>query len=59
MPALIGIPGMLALAGWGAGVARFLLFTHHLFYLFALMLLLNPILETFWPAKPGRKRRHK
>lgn len=58
-PALIGIPGMLALGLWGGQAARFLLFTHHLFYLLAGILLLNPVAETFWPTKPKRKQKRR
>lgn len=54
-PALIGIGGMLALGMWAGGIARFLLFTHHLFYLIAIMFLINPVFETFWPSKPKRR----
>lgn len=58
-PALVGVPGLLALGIWGGAAARFLLFTHHLFYLFAAMLLINPVAETFWPAKSSSRRRAK
>lgn len=46
----LGIAGMLALGTWGGDWARFFLFRHHLFYFFALMLLLKPALDAFWPS---------
>lgn len=59
MPPLVGIAGMLILAYY-VGVARFFLFTHHLFYMLGIFLLINPITETFWPsAAPQRKGKPK
>jgi hypothetical protein len=60
LPPLIGIPAMLLLSIW-SDIARFFLFTHHIFWAASIFLLLNPVIETFlsgptekkWePAKP-------
>lgn len=68
---LAGVAALFALGNWGGEAARFLLFRHHLFYLLAVMLLMNPTFETFWPSpersggarSPGRyrpaRRRHR
>lgn len=58
-PPAIGIPALLALGVWGGNVPRFLLFTHHLFYLFSAMLLINPVIETTWPSKRASKRKRR
>jgi len=52
-PPLISILAMVLLAQWVAW-ARFLLFGHHLFWMAAFILLLNPIIETFSPGRNGR-----
>ena len=38
-------------------VAYFFLFVHHLFWIVAVMLLLNPLSETFWPSPDVNKRK--
>ena len=53
---LAGIAGMVLLARLFE-VAYFFLFVHHLFYILAVMLLLNPLSETFWPSPEVRKRK--
>jgi hypothetical protein len=59
MPPLIGISVMLLLGYWFE-VAWFFLFTHHLFWVIGVFLLINPMAETFWPsAAPERKGRPK
>ena len=54
---LLGILAMVLLAFWFEA-ARFLLFMHHLFYIFSAFLLMNPLAETFWPSpeKKGKSR---
>lgn len=54
-PALVGISLMLAIGAWGGGVARYLLFTHHLFWFVGLILLINPVIETLSPSRSSRK----
>ena len=54
-PPLIGIPAMLLLAGLFE-VAQFLLFMHHLFWIFGVFLLINPVSELFWPSVPREIR---
>jgi len=49
MPPLIGISGMVLLGYWFV-VAQFFLFTHHLFWMVGIILLINPVSETFWPS---------
>ena len=53
---LAGIAGMLLL-GRLFEVAYFFLFVHHLFWIFAVMLLLNPLSETFWPSAELKKKK--
>ncbi len=48
-PPLIGIPAMLLLGAWSEA-ARFLLFTHHLFWMASIILLINPVAETVGQA---------
>ncbi|MEO5886347.1 MAG: hypothetical protein ABIQ77_01675 [Anaerolineales bacterium] len=48
-PPLAGIAGMVLL-GRLFEVAHFFLFAHHLFWIFAVILLINPVSETFWPS---------
>ena len=55
-PPLAGIAGMVLL-GRLFEVARFFLFAHHLFWIFAVMLLLNPLSETFWPGPELKQKR--
>ena len=55
-PPLAGIAGMVLL-GRLFEVARFFLFAHHLFWIFAVMLLLNPLSETFWPSPEQKKKK--
>ena len=55
-PPLAGIAGMILL-GRLFEVARFFLFVHHLFWIFAVMLLLNPLSETFWPGPEQKKKK--
>lgn len=50
-PPLAGISAMLLL-GYGFEIARYFLFGHHLFWIIAIILLINPLAETFWSAKP-------
>ena len=52
---LAGIAGMVLLARLFE-VAHFFLFVHHLFWIFAVMLLLNPLSETFWPSPALKKK---
>ena len=53
---LAGIAGMVLL-GRLFEVARFFLFAHHLFWIFAVILLLNPLSETFWPSPEQKKKK--
>jgi len=53
---LAGIAGM-ALLGRLFEVAQFFLFAHHLFWIFAVILLLNPLSETFWPSPELKKKK--
>lgn len=55
-PPLAGIAGM-ALLGGLFEVAYFFLYVHHLFWIIAVMLLLNPLSETFWPSSEPRKKK--
>ncbi len=55
LPPLVGIPTLLLLGGWSE-TARFLLFTHHLFWIAGIILLINPIAETFWPSAAQEKK---
>lgn len=52
---LLGISALLAWAYWGGASARYLLFTHHLFWMAAAMLLINPITETIWPSQKKQR----
>jgi hypothetical protein len=52
---LIGISVMLLL-GYGFEVARFFLFTHHLFWIIGVFLLINPMAETFWPSAASERK---
>ena len=54
--ALAGIAGMVLLARLFP-VAHYFLFVHHLFYIVAVMLLLNPLSETFWPSPELKKKK--
>ena len=54
-PPLIGIPAMLLLGAWSEA-ARFLLFTHHLFWMASIILLINPVAETVWPGTPRKRQ---
>jgi hypothetical protein len=51
----IGMAFLLALSVWGGNWARFLLFGHHLFWFMSFILLINPVVETFWPT-PSKAR---
>lgn len=53
---LAGIAGMVLLARLFE-VAYFFLFVHHLFWIFLVMLLLNPLSETFWPSPEQKKKK--
>lgn len=53
---LAGIAGMVILARLFA-VAHFFLFVHHLFWIFAVTLLLSPLSETFWPSPEQKKKK--
>ena len=55
-PPLAGISGMVLLGRLFA-VAHFFLFVHHLFWMVAVILLLNPLSETFWPSPEKKKRK--
>ena len=55
-PPLAGIAGMVLLARLFE-VAYFFLFVHHLFWIVAVMLLLNPLSETFWPSPELKKKK--
>ena len=55
-PPLAGIAGMVLLGRLFA-VAHFFLFVHHLFWIAAVMLLLNPLSETFWPSPELKKKK--
>ena len=57
-PPLIGIPAMLLLGFWFP-VARFFLFTHHLFWMIGIFLLINPVAEAFWPSPASEKSKRK
>lgn len=54
-PPLIGIPVMLAF-GISTDVGRYFLFAHHMFWIVGIILLINPVTETFWPSSRGEKR---
>ncbi len=54
-PPLIGIPTMLLLASLFE-IAQFLLFMHHIFWMFSAFLLINPVSELFWPSAPREIR---
>ena len=53
---LAGIASMVLLARLFE-VAHFFLFAHHLFWIFAVMLLLRPLSETFWPSPELKKKK--
>ena len=53
---LAGIAGMVLLARLFA-VAHFFLFVHHLFWMASVILLLNPLSETFWPSPEQKKKK--
>ena len=53
---LAGISGMVLLARLFP-VAHYFLFVHHLFWIFAVMLLLRPLSETFWPSPELKKKK--
>ena len=55
-PPLAGIAGMVLL-GRLFEVAYFFLFVHHLFWIFAVMILLKPLSETFWPSPELKKKK--
>ena len=52
---LAGIASMVLLARLFE-VVHFFLFAHHLFWIFAVILLLNPLSDTFWPSPALKKR---
>lgn len=54
-PPLIGIPALLALAQWST-MAWYFLFTHHLFWMIGGILLINPVLATFLPDTPQKRK---
>ena len=54
-PPLVAIPAMLLLASV-AEVARFFLFTHHLFWMIGIILLINPVSEMLSPSTPREMR---
>jgi len=56
-PPLIGIPAMLAL-GLSVKELGFLLFGHHLFWMIGILLLINPVSETYWPSPTREKSKH-
>ena len=58
MPPLGGITGMILLGYWFE-VARFFLFRHHLFWMVGIMLLINPLSETFWPSAAVTRKKGK
>jgi len=53
-PPVLGIPAMLILSELFVP-ARYLLFNHHLFWFFGVILLINPVTESFWPG-PDRRQ---
>lgn len=53
---LIGIPALLVWASWGGDAVRFMLFTHHLFWIAAFILLYLPVTETLWPSSTSQQR---
>ena len=55
-PPLAGIAGMVLLGRLFA-VAHYFLFVHHLFWIASVILLLNPLSETFWPSPEVKKRK--
>lgn len=55
---LIGVPAMLLLGYWFEA-ARFLLFTHHLFWMIGIISLIQPVSETFWPSPASTKSKSK
>ena len=55
-PPLAGISGMVLL-GRLFEVAHFFLFVHHLFWMASVILLLNPLSETFWPSPEQKKEK--
>jgi len=58
LPPLVGIPAMLLLGYWFE-VARFFLFAHHLFWIAGIILLINPVAETFWPSPTSENSKRK
>lgn len=55
-PAVTGIAAMMLLARWSPGMS-FVLFTHHLFWIVAGILLINPVATTLWPSSGVRLER--
>ena len=55
-PPLAGIAGMVILARLFT-VAHYFLFVHHLFWIASVILLLNPLSETFWPSPEVKERK--
>ena len=53
---LAGIASMMLLARLFE-VVHFFLFVHHLFWILAIMLLLSPLSETFWPGPELKKKK--
>ncbi|MGH2523621.1 MAG: hypothetical protein ACRDH2_14045, partial [Anaerolineales bacterium] len=54
-PPLIAILAMAALGLW-VDVARVFLFGHHLFWMFAIILLIHPVTETLSPSPTQKKK---
>ena len=54
-PPLAGIGGLVLLTRLFE-VSHFFLVVHHLFWIFTVMLLLNPLSETFWPSPELKKK---
>ena len=55
-PAATGIATMMLLASWSPAMS-FVLFTHHLFWIVAGILLINPVATTLWPSPEVRIER--
>lgn len=55
VPAVIGIAAMLLLSFWFDG-ARYILFSHHVFWVIGTFLLLKPVTGTFWPSAAQRTK---
>ncbi len=56
VPPLVVIATMLFL-GYESELAQYFLFGHHLFWFLSIILLINPMTETFWSGNPRKGKR--